>query len=366
MALNYVTYKGTVKIDGFNILLKVISPSWAPGFECLKDCGACCIVDPPKYPIKVPTIRCEELDTYICRYLTKDNLCSIYNKRPIGCRMFPFNIIGVEKGEIIISPSLSCPGTNVKKPINVSELRSLLTKNPIYDTLKKLLEIDNTLFSDPTFIKFYSELQSRLNKGIEKIFRKKKKLLYPHIYNLIRKYFKDKISTIPNGLEVKKLSEIIAIYPRDFLYIASQFNSYDIYHVYIKGKKCIIKNRHGVKKVFYLSSVPNYDDKAWKILEEYAKFQLIRPLFSAAIHRCGVMGQLYPHKILESFFSYFSSNFIDIDIISWIIASRDKTKEINVQSVREVIAWADGKMSARYRGPYPFEDDNSSYFLSIR
>jgi Fe-S-cluster containining protein len=37
-----------------------------------------------------------QLSLAVCPYLTKNNACSIYNKRPLKCRCYPFELIGYD------------------------------------------------------------------------------------------------------------------------------------------------------------------------------------------------------------------------------------------------------------------------------
>ncbi len=69
-----------------------------------QQCGKCCHITPENRDFMVSLIG-EPKDDGSCRHLTKDNLCSIYNKRPLICRLYPFfmNLDDLKKGVVDIS-----------------------------------------------------------------------------------------------------------------------------------------------------------------------------------------------------------------------------------------------------------------------
>lgn len=63
---------------------------------CVSCDAGCCKSDivqtiyaTPEEKMALPKINCQ----YPCYYLTKDNMCSVHNIRPLDCRMHPFDII---------------------------------------------------------------------------------------------------------------------------------------------------------------------------------------------------------------------------------------------------------------------------------
>lgn len=56
----------------------------APQFKCQR-CGACCKLVGLSVIPEIKALAKENTDA--CRYLTSDNLCSIYEERPIYCQV---------------------------------------------------------------------------------------------------------------------------------------------------------------------------------------------------------------------------------------------------------------------------------------
>jgi len=54
-----------------------------------QQCGKCCHVTPDNRELMASLIG-EPKEDGSCRHLTKNNLCSIYNERPLICRLYPF------------------------------------------------------------------------------------------------------------------------------------------------------------------------------------------------------------------------------------------------------------------------------------
>ncbi len=58
---------------------------------------------------KIPALYCGEEADYICIFLRqKDNLCSVYSRRPLECRLYPF-LINRKGKKIYLAVHPACP-----------------------------------------------------------------------------------------------------------------------------------------------------------------------------------------------------------------------------------------------------------------
>ncbi len=89
---------------------KLVTPIWAQGFECEGGtCGLCCITETPG---GMQRIRNARLNRELCaHYNVTKRVCRQYEIRPFMCEFYPF-FLGVEAGQVCITASLECPGTN--------------------------------------------------------------------------------------------------------------------------------------------------------------------------------------------------------------------------------------------------------------
>ncbi|MCZ6632336.1 MAG: YkgJ family cysteine cluster protein [bacterium] len=78
-----------------------------------------------------------------CQYLGEDDLCTIYEHRPVTCRRYPFDVEFGEKGEIqllSISNSVECP-YELDGYQTLGEIKALCTweeeeENPYYEKIE--------------------------------------------------------------------------------------------------------------------------------------------------------------------------------------------------------------------------------------
>lgn len=82
------------------------------------------IVEQQSPILKLPLLEASEIDKYYwmkrkaytntCRFLGDDNLCEIYDSRPLGCRIFPFSIKHLTRDKVQIRIHLSNHCNSVK------------------------------------------------------------------------------------------------------------------------------------------------------------------------------------------------------------------------------------------------------------
>lgn len=132
---------------------KYVSPIWAKGFDCKPmSCGLCCITALPE---GVPHKTFELFGNKICVYYnTQRRVCKAYEKRPWGCKTYPF-FLGVENGQVIVSHSLECPSTNTSY-INMDILRNTFR----YPKVAFAVDYLNDVFNEAKRSKFGIRLKN--------------------------------------------------------------------------------------------------------------------------------------------------------------------------------------------------------------
>ncbi|HTY74002.1 MAG TPA: YkgJ family cysteine cluster protein [Candidatus Nanoarchaeia archaeon] len=60
-------------------------------------------------------------DSSMCIFL-KDNVCSIYDNRPLVCRFYPFELSTTEKGEFVFKETDECPSLSCLEFKNAKKL----------------------------------------------------------------------------------------------------------------------------------------------------------------------------------------------------------------------------------------------------
>ena len=93
---------------------------------------------------------------YPCRFLTEDNLCSIYDVRPTVCKKFPYTVYKTESlyhAYYVVTSQLECKGYRAKRKIKkkwLSEWAKPLIDggNEVIETVeKRLMKITELKFS---------------------------------------------------------------------------------------------------------------------------------------------------------------------------------------------------------------------------
>jgi Fe-S-cluster containining protein len=131
--------------------------TWKECLDCKGNC--CCMQKQIVYPLfltekerrKFPGIN----DTFPCKFLSESRLCLIYKKRPIDCRLFPFDI--VEENGIFywVYWNTDCPITKMGYA-NEWEIRLKNAEKKLLPCIKKYLH-DYSNFRIDEFIKNFGK-----------------------------------------------------------------------------------------------------------------------------------------------------------------------------------------------------------------
>ncbi len=57
----------------------------------------------------IPSIRLKGTDKNPCLFLGKENACSVYAKRPLTCKLYPFKIVPISANHVKIDLTIACP-----------------------------------------------------------------------------------------------------------------------------------------------------------------------------------------------------------------------------------------------------------------
>jgi Fe-S-cluster containining protein len=108
--------------------------------ECCKSHIVTTIFTTPEEKKMLPRIN----EQYPCYYLGKNNLCAIHNKRPLDCRMHPFDIISENNKYywVIWNDFDKCPLLNEERN-RFEEYLKDIEKNIIPKLKKCIKEFDN-------------------------------------------------------------------------------------------------------------------------------------------------------------------------------------------------------------------------------
>lgn len=164
-------YKGTLEIDG-NLIEWETTFDQSVKFKCT-NCGYCCdstnvilgFEDIHNIPEDLQELR-DDGFTYIkgtdhaaCPFLSKDNLCNIYEKRPYVCREYPFKVTFVSKNKAYIDLIHSCESI-VKEdylPENEVDFTYLVRKSYYRQLLTEKTEVDVAFLSQKEIMEVISQ-----------------------------------------------------------------------------------------------------------------------------------------------------------------------------------------------------------------
>ncbi len=164
-------YKGSLEIDG-NLVEWETTFDQKVKFKCT-NCGYCCessnvvlsFEDMQNIPSAFQELRDDE-KTYIrdtdhstCPFLTKDTLCSIYEKRPYVCREYPFKVSFVSKNKVYIDLIHACESI-IKEdylPDNEVDFSFLVRKSYYKQLLAEKPNLNFTFLTDEEIKQTLSE-----------------------------------------------------------------------------------------------------------------------------------------------------------------------------------------------------------------
>jgi len=330
------------------------TPTWAKGYKCEPGkCGLCCLTAKP--PKNVPQQPIAQLDRTICaHYDIKQKLCKKHTERPSVCKAYPF-IFGVEDGKILISTSLECPTTNRKTSIEPKILQEIF-ENPVYSRQLTLMNdcYEHTILS-PSLWRDANHIQHTLTKQFQDFFSRKTEFPFlsefqDTITNIITKSFRTKIKIPPTPPIAKLVSRQAGIY------IATRFESYNICWLKVNGSKTTmtlfdenLKPKKTVKMKTPTKSLNlEIERSAHKLLNDYVSLICNRPFLSlAAIISTTIKPRPAPMYLLRTL----ASSFLPIEVGATLIATRDKLKAIDRDTMREIISFCEESMIGTFRRP---------------
>ena len=164
-------YKGTLEIDGNHVEWETTFDQ-SVKFKCT-NCGYCCdssnvilsFEDFPNIPVEFQELR-EDSKTYIkgtdhsrCPFLSQDNLCNIYEKRPYVCREYPFKVTFVSNNKAYIDLIHACESI-VKEdylPDNEVDFSFLVRKSYYKQLLAEKPSLNFDFLSDEEIKRILSE-----------------------------------------------------------------------------------------------------------------------------------------------------------------------------------------------------------------
>jgi len=344
-----------VQTPFFTYPAKFIAPVWAQGFECKSGlCGLCCLV---QLPDDVPRKHNAKMDRVVCRfYDVEQRLCLRYNKRPIGCKIYPF-LFGVEEGQIIISASLECPATNLKKNIQTGILVNVLEDAHVNQRITIMNDCYEKAILLPQIWSDANRVWKTLTNMVQDYFRHKTKFPFLLDFRILS------VKTVANSLnlevpEVPKTSYSVTklIESTSGLYIGTRFESNNLCLVKVKGNKTKItvfdQNLKELNKVKMKTPRKfldlEIDKEAQHLLNDYVSFLCHRPFLSLATIFSNKNDPRPIPFILES---TLAGSLMIVEVGATLLASRDKLKSIDRDTMREIISYSEGSIQPMFSNP---------------
>jgi len=121
-------------------------------------------------PPGVSQVHNSNVDKAICGFYDAERrLCRKYDRRPLGCRIYPF-LFGVVEGQILISASLECPGTNSRESSQQGVILNMLNEPSIL----KRITLMNDCYEKAVF---FPDLWGRGGSSLEDSYKRGTRLL---------------------------------------------------------------------------------------------------------------------------------------------------------------------------------------------
>lgn len=343
-----------IRTQFFTFPAILFTPTWAKGYKCEAGiCGLCCLTAKP--PKNVPQQPIAQLDRSICaHYDVKRKLCKKHTERPSVCRAYPF-LFGVEDGKILISTSLECPTTSTESNIEPKVLLETF-ESPYFSRQLTLMNdcYEHAILS-PSLWRDANHIQHTLTKRFQDFFSRKTEFPFlsefqDTITDIVTKSFRTKIKIPPTPPITKLVSRQAGIY------IATRFESHNICWLKVNGSKTVmilfdenLKPKKTVKmktptKILNLE----IERSARELLNDYVSLICNRPFLSLAAIMCTTIkprpAPIYLLRIL-------ASSFLPIEVGATLIATRDKLKVIDRDTMREIVSFCEASMIGTFRRP---------------
>ena len=337
-----------------NFQAKYVSTNWAKGFNCTpRSCGLCCITELPE---GVPKKSFKPFDKLICGHFNIERkTCQAYDNRPWGCRTYPF-IFGVESGQVIISPSLECPSTNISE-INLD----ILEKTFRYPAVGGVVDSFNDIFEKAKRSRFWDSseefwvfLQDEINKYLDS------NTHFPMLNDLselvhgcIDHYFNVHVKRP----EYPPINKIISTIVEDKSFISTNFHTNHVYFVKmnkLRAHLTIWNPSTGEIKTIetQLTMQPQeleIKKDGMQLLKDYFSLLFKRPFLSLAALTWPLIG--IPTIIPTVLVNIFAGNFVYLEAVANLFAYRLRENGIDRNSMRELLSFADGCLVGQFRNP---------------
>jgi len=269
------------------------------------------------------------------------------------CEIFPF-LFGVEDGQVLISTCLTCPATNSESNIDPKVLPETL-ESPYFSRQLTLMNdyYEHAILS-PHIWRGADQLWHTLTKRIQDFFSHKTD--FPFLSEL-RDMIVDIVAGSPRiRAKIPPLPPITELMSRVKAYIATRFESSGICLVKSVDSKTMIvlfdenlKRKKAVKvKTPTKSPDLEIEKAARKLLNDYVSLICNRPFLSLATRMCAT---IKPRPVPGYLLSSVASSFVHIEIGATLIATRDKLKVIDRDTMREIIGFSEAAVLSRFRRP---------------
>jgi hypothetical protein len=333
----------------FTFPANFIAPTWAKGYKCEPGkCGLCCLTAAPK---NFPLQPFPQLDRSICaHYDIKRRLCKKHTERSPWCEAYPF-LFGVEDGQVLISTCLECPTTSKESTIEPKVLPETF-ETPYFSRQLTLMNdcYEHAILS-PNMWRGADHMWHTLTKRIQEFFSHKTE--FPFLSEL--RYMIVETIAAPPRIRAK-IPPIKKLVSQAEVYIATRFKSTGICLVKPVGSKTVIvlfdenlKQKKAVK-VKTPTKTPDLEIKraAHELLNDYVSLICNRPFLSLATRMCAT---IKPRPVTIYLLRSLARSFMPIEIGATVIATRDKLKAINRDTMREIISFSEAAMLSRFRRP---------------
>jgi len=336
----------------FSYPAKFVAPIWGKGFECqVGVCGLCCLTELPE---DVPRVHNVNFDKAICGLFDiARKKCQKYETRPVGCKTYPF-FFGVEEGQVIISTSLECPGTNSKKKVEKGLILDVF-KEPYMDERVTFM---NNIYEEaillPRLWNNSNSVWEAIKNRVEDYFSRNSEFPFlQEVTQLIYDTMRDVLGQ--DAPKIRPFSPPTLIKHTLGLYIATRFESNKLALAEMKGSKIImVLFNNEIKEICRVKfRVPlefrflEMDKGAQDLLHDYVSLLLNRPFMSLAAIKA-VFGQIpMPLSLAQAL----SGAFVPIEAGATLVAYRDKLKRVDREAMREIISFSEGTTYSTFQRP---------------
>jgi hypothetical protein len=244
---------------------------------------------------------------------------------------------------------LGCPATN-RNEFNLNTLKSSIQEKQVSAYLSKALNLN----ADFTESRLSGALRTQLSDMKKKVLEYAQReefflLLDQVIYSIydIWASISDEKSFIRPRLPTTR--ELLATdIKHSGVYITTRFDSFDCLNVSLRGNKVTLNDLKGKTKKFQLLSheLP-LSSEALSLLKDYLSFTFEKPFsFQAA---CASYAQ--ERSPLETARDAVASCLFHLETGVALIRSRDCLREIDINSMREIVSWAEGSIIGIFMNP---------------